>query len=388
MSKALIFVTFFLSLSLALIFPGQIKAQFETPENLDIKLSGMSVVNNTLMSKLEIDNPSGTVLKNVYYTATLTTNGASTRRTVDGQVEIATASGLLVNYSDSKPFNLEASSKTDQEIRLPFNETIPSGMYYLSVQLKDQNTQPLRFTTTEAFLNGQGKYLIIDTNSCVLKVNNRTFPTTQGALVKPNNAPIAECAVTNPSTDPITVRAKVDYAERAVVGFQKAVHEYSPKETITFNPGQTRTVSTLLPSISQPQVYDGLLYFIDSNSSEISTMTEFRWTIEGPSARIDYVNLDKEYYSQGSTAQVEVKALSSMDLYWRQNSNQGQGFSPQAGTSLINPKMVVLITSDGVQCGTSQVDLPPTTNDMVWPVQKISVPISKNCPNPKVEVKI
>ncbi len=52
---------------------------------------------------------------------------------------------------------------------------------------------------------------------------------------KPNTAPTAECTVTNPGTEPVTVRAKVDYAERFVVGFQKAVHEYSPKETNEIN---------------------------------------------------------------------------------------------------------------------------------------------------------
>jgi hypothetical protein len=346
MFKAFIFVTLFLNI--LFIKPSAVLAQFETPENLDIKLSGLAVVNKTLISKLEIENPSGTVLKNVYYTATLTTNGTTTRKTVEGQVEVATASGQLVNYSDSKPFTLEANSKTEQEIQLPFNEAIPSGMYYLSVQLKDQNTLPLRFTNTEAFLNGQGKYLVIDTNSCVLKVNNRSFPPSQGAVVKPNTAPIAECTVTNPSTESITVRAKVDYAERFVVGFQKDVHEYSPKETITFNPGQSRTISVVLPAIAKPQVYDGLLYLIDSNSSKISLMTSFRWTVEGQSARVEYVLLDKDYYSGGTIAKVEVKAHPSMDLYWRQNSSEGAGFSPQAGSDVNNPNLIYVTAESGL----------------------------------------
>jgi hypothetical protein len=132
MTKAFIFVTFFISLGLSLVFPSQIKAQFETPENLDIKLSELAVVNKTLISKLEIDNPSGKVLSNVYYSATLTTNGPSSKQLIDGKEVISTMSGMLVNYSDSEPFNIEATSKTEKEIKLPFTEAIPSGTYYLT----------------------------------------------------------------------------------------------------------------------------------------------------------------------------------------------------------------------------------------------------------------
>ena len=161
--------------------------------------------------------------------------------------------------------------------------------------------------------------------------------------------------IKNIGDEDIVVYPKTEWKEFFVYGRPSsgAKSEEKSSASMTFKKGETKLAEVYLPLAQKPQVYQALLSFEDKNGARMSFGAPFRWTIGGPSARVEKVSLAnplKNVYKKEKRS-LSVDYFGSMDLYWRNSNAQSAGLS---GLKML----AVLKDRNDEICGQKEADLP------------------------------
>lgn len=348
------------------------KSPSAIPISLSITVN--STNNNTIKGNLNFENGFLDTIPNLYYQVTLVPK--KTTENIGG----------IVAYTISKPIYTIKSQTTQS---LPFElislPNIPSGDYELQALVGTVSKPILINNSVTLTLTGNSTYFEVAADSCAVVSDNKSYDTNIAPPFNPQQAPVARCTLINTQNKTVVATQNVAYAVRTITANPEAdIKQIKNNTAISFRPNERKEVFFSLPALETPQVYSALAMLVDENNNPLSTNISFRWTVRGPSARISTVSLNNNYYQKGDTANVGVAVSSSMDIFWRENG------TPQEGTSLQQPQLQATITDEqGIVCGTKEHQLPTLEgNAMVWPIQTINVPITRECTNPKVEVKL
>ncbi|MFA5831244.1 MAG: hypothetical protein WC878_05435 [Candidatus Paceibacterota bacterium] len=275
-----------------------------------------------------------------------------------------------------------------ESIRKEITYTAPSylsGTYYLEVQIKNPDGRFLGTIPTDEFsLKGSGESILSDSSACFLTIDGdkniygdeNKYGVREGIDFLETETLVAHCALKHNFKTKTSVTPVFETHYRSVFG--KIVGTVKG-EAIELIPGKTFDFSANVPKMSEPQAYDAVLTFVDVAGKQVSSPVAFHYVLKGQSATINNIVLDKDYYAKGDTALVT--------LIW---SGPADGFpNSRLKPTAISKDTAFKISiqnSEDKSCIADFSKLVPLT--ISGGVEHLSLPITENCPNPVVSVKI
>lgn len=161
-------------------------------------------------------------------------------------------------------------------------------------------------------------YLLIKPNTCVLHVvgekGSPSYTINQGVDIDQNEIIEGSCAVQRKGSGTITVTPSFVTYQRTIFG-ERVIDSKDVQKTVTFTSNETKEVSFIVPKASAPQAYDAVLSLVPSNGIAISNNVPVHYVLRGPSATIQNVLIDKDYYAAGDSANVSVYWTGSADSF-------------------------------------------------------------------------
>jgi len=254
-----------------------------------------------------------------------------------------------------------------------------SGTYTLKLISKNEKALPLALMTIgEVTFNGSNQLIQIDPASCFLKVENEQvdnkYTLSQGVDISVSENLIGTCDVTSSfkvstNATPIFTTLYRDLFGREVSKTQQAV--------IVFNAGEKKTLNFKIPTEKNPQAYDAVLSFQDAQGNVISNQVKFHYVIQGESATLQNIRMDKDFYQAGDTANVK--------FFWSPSADNFPN-SRNQGTKSEKNELEVKITSNGNNC--SDPMKKEIGRDQGGLIIEFNIPIKKECVNPQFSASI
>lgn len=384
--KEVLFVVLFFIFSC--IIPLSVFAQ--TPPRssniVDVNMSVSDTTDYELKGTVNLDNKRSMGLDGVSLVISLLVPGKTITTTLGGQTISQTGESLLIDSIKTSPVYLGPGEKKRVDFMLKYPATIASGVYQLTANMVGPDGNSQGSGRHSLSLSGSGTFLDINLSTCkIIVAGNDTYQYFEGPNIDKDQTGLASCVVKNTTEKQISARMNFLYAVNSVPQNPTMTKSLSSQPLLTFAPGQEQTVNFIIPRDIPPQVYEGLFQMIDTAGQKISVNVPFRWIIVGPSASIMSVQLAKTYYAKGQKANVTIMPLPSADLSWRGLTKPSSSY----GTNLEDAKLDVTITDkDNVVCGKREQNLPSTKTEGNWNERIVSIPIERDCLNPKTTVRI
>ncbi len=270
------------------------------------KASVRSQVDNEITIAFDINNGVG-VQPQVIYAITLSQKGADGR-----YIPI-----------DTKVYGQDVLSLGEGEtVHREVVYTAPaflSGTYVVGIDSRNSNGLSFAFvnlTTQPVTLQGTGGHIAVDPDTCFLTVDGETsdkkYSLRQGVDVAANENLTAHCTLRNDFKTVQKITPVFETHYRTIFGKIVASDKL---DVLTLAPGATLKYATSIPKVKDPQAYDAVLSFLNTNNDSVSLPVTFHYVLRGASATIQNVNLDKDYYAGGSSAKVSFFWSGSADAF-------------------------------------------------------------------------
>lgn len=274
------------------------------------------------------------------------------------------------------------NSKTHREITYEAHQSL-TGTYALFVNAKNSDGLPLStaFAANIVFPgNGSIDTVDIIPKTCFMTISGEEgqphYTLTQGPDISFEENLIAQCDVVNNSDKVVEITPVYETYYRTIYG-EKVPHKGDLVIPITLQPREKRNVSLALPKATEPQAYDVKVSFV-GGALPSNTMT-FHYVLRGASATIQSFAFDKDNYIQGDVAKLLFLWSPSADGFDASRANKK--------TDISEVRLSIEITNvDGNECSAPIEQV--LDQSILIPRVEISVPITKDCKNPKASVAI
>jgi CARDB len=137
-----------------------------------------------------------------------------------------------------------------------------------------------------------------------------------------------------------------------------------------------------IPTPEKPQSYLTYVVFKNPEGTEVSNPITFRFVVQGESATVQNISLDKRAYTAGETAQVSVFTSGYADIFEGARGREMQTEEASAESLMVQ----VVLMSNGKAC--SAVQTKSLSEDGTNGFLDLSIPVIEDCPNPTAEVEI
>ena len=345
-SLSIVFI-FAFSLFLPLITHADLAPQINITE------SHLNSINkNQIQGEFTIENDEKYYLSDLNYEIKLLQGADSmTLRLIDVSVPTDT-------------FFVPTSGTVSKNFTYIYPQNIKSGKYTLLLQTITSSGTELGWKTMVIDLAGSNNFLNVDSTSAKITVGKNEATPLSGPSVSATDSAIGSFSVQNPG-DKITVVPQIRVFDRQVN--KPIVKQYSDAP-ITFNKGETKTVSLTMPKMDKPGSYLAEVKLFKDNQ-QVSGIQYFRWVLEGSGGKLIYVKADKDYYKAGDNINLTVQSVGPAD-----GSDLGTG-------------QVVVTASDknGKLIGTATKDV-ALNFDLITSI--ISIPVKSDITAPKINVKL
>ena len=254
---------------------------------------------------------------------------------------------------------------------------LPAGEYTLWVEAQTLSSLPLgsMMAANPITLTGTSSVsLELAPEDCVLYSKNdpeRTFLPEEGIDVAVDEALVLECHVSPSET--VQVTPVITQYYRSVFGKQVRQDTFPAQTLSAKNPTLTLTV----PVAKEPQAYFALLQLQDEQGKDLTTPLSFRYVLQGPSATVQNVVLDKRSYQKGDTAFLAVTWSLAADTF---SGARGKG-TPVEG-------QVKLTLTDGKGTVCADPYYAPFTAEQNAYHSTFSLAITHDCSNPVVAIDV
>jgi len=272
--------------------------------------------------------------------------------------------GMVDQKTDAQSFSLAPKENTTKQFEYALPASLPDGPVVFRIQLVTGRGEELAWFDYD--INVSRGVAFLDLSNNWILQDGKKMDAGGGIYYKIGDKVEVVFDAANNSGKSITGYYKVFNHIRnssgQLVGEEK-------KETVTMNAGQKKTITAVLPAATAPETYLSEVKFFDPKTNQpISNAVFFRWIISGENAKVLYVVPDKEAYSAGEKAQVQVDYTGSAD------------YSVSIGKGTIKTKIT---DSAGNEIGSASKDVELVSGKTI-----VEVPISKNVNNPKVVTTI
>ncbi|QQS61290.1 MAG: hypothetical protein IPN70_05400 [Candidatus Moraniibacteriota bacterium] len=195
-----------------------------------------------------------------------------------------------------------------------------SGEYTLSLFASNSSGRLLSLNTVgegKITLTSSKPFVFIERKSCKLSVKGeagKEYTLEQGLDVKKEETMLLTCGVKNNTKEKLTLIPTFKTFERN--SFGKPIEDIpASQEQFILNAGETKTLTLEVPLANIPQAYDTKLSFTNTENIPSNEIIS-HYVIQGKSATIGNLLLDKKSYTKGETANVELFWSGSADTFF------------------------------------------------------------------------
>ena len=271
-----------------------------------------------------------------------------------------------------------------EEIVLASNETISrtieytapaylSGEYFLWVKIQNAGGMfmEMKIIQQPVILNGDNQFVEIDPNSCRLFVSKEgqttfsiEYTAASGMIIDAQKEKLSGfCEVVNYTERQLTLSPFFEVYRQSIFSNEVKKHQ-SKIDEFQLGPNEQKTVLFTLPVDLSPQAYDVRVTLQDQGKL-VSDSAIFHYVVQGDSATIQNISLDKASYTKGGTAQVNLAWTGSADSALDSDSDDAvQNLTAN----------ITIQNGSGRLCGQKTVKL-----NQEKPLIKIDIPISATC---------
>jgi len=304
-------------------------------------------------------------------------SGASTSNVVYGvQITDMNSFGQPVVFEkvfDDK-LNLQDGLVTTKQVSVTLPDYLSGGYGVILKLSTDKGLELMKGLIGTIDLVKKKEFIEIIPASCYIVVSgeNQKYGLSAGVDIGKKESIVANCEFVSHFTSDVSVYPVFETKFRD--SFGALLNTTSLTENIiNLKSAESSKFSIIIPVQEKPQAYTALLKFKEGNDV-VSNEVGFHYVIQGVSATIQKVSLDKNYYRQGDAVKVNV--------FW---SGSADSFSGARGPSVNDDKtLVVSIDSNGTNC------IEPINKSLVGEKDlfELSAVSVISCVNPEVTVKI
>lgn len=213
----------------------------------------------------------------------------------------------------------ESLTLKEKELKpLTINYKVPgfvsNGNYKLVIVAENQNGLPLAYVPADITkdsiitIDNSSQYLSID--NCILTILNDASSTArytnkQGVDIMPNEKLVATCDVINKgSASENNIRLQLITHKRD--SFGDILSNNVMSEMISVKGNSTQSVTFIIPTLQNSQLYYIDTFYINSNAQKVSPSYSIYYSIHGSSATIKNLTMDKTSYKKGDTSKLNV----------------------------------------------------------------------------------
>jgi len=280
----------------------------------------------------------------------------------------------------------------DEELTLGINETVSKkitytppqflkGSYEVYMEMRNKDGLSLGYAYVgDVLLNGDGKYVYIDPNSCYVTIegggeDQKKYTLTQGVDVNEKENIIAHCDLDNRLEKAVAVTPSFASFYRSIFGDLLENKDLRP---ISLAQGEKISRTFVIPKMKEAQSYDAVLFLKNSQGTAVSNKVIFHYVIQGSSATVQNIKLDKQSYQKGETAKVSFAFTGSVDNF------AGSRAGVQEDFSIFHAKFKIS-NSDGSKCAD---EIERKIKHKGGGDFEFGMPIIATCKNPVLSVAI
>ncbi len=278
--------------------------------------------------------------------------------------------------------SLSANSQVHKEIiyQAPANL---NGEYTIFISSKNTNGFPLTLALVgKVVLSGDINAETIDIlpETCFLQVEGEKdlpkYTLLQGVDISDTENLIATCTLENNGTQQVKLTPKYETHYRTMYG-EIVPHVGGDTSPITLNPREKKNFSLILPKATKPQAYDVKVSLVGEGVSTNAVV--FHYVLQGVSATIQNIILDKDYYQKGEKAILSFMWTPSADSF--PESRAGSGTAIPVVSLTVN-----IVDADQKSCATELNQV--LSQDFENPMIEIPVSITASCVSPNAQVTL
>ncbi len=193
----------------------------------------------------------------------------------------------------------------------------------------------------------------------------------QGVDISSSESLIITCAIRNGFDKSIKVTPKFGTFYRNVFG-KEVEQTGGATSSVALKSGDNKLMSFILPKATNPQAYDVKFRLATEDGKTVSNTIIAHYVLQGASATIQNITLDKDIYYKGDTAKLMV--------FWSGSADGFMGSRVGTSTAIELPRFDIRINNfKGELCGELLNYQPISSVD-----KDIIVPIQRDCISPQV----
>lgn len=223
-------------------------------------------------------------------------------------------------------------------------------------------------------LNGNDQFIEIKNDTCYLTIkgenndNTKKYFPDEGVDISKEEKLMVNCKIKNNfSSNVKTIPNFITYY-RNIYG--ERVSEES-QSSIDVNSKEEKGVVFEIPIAKKSQAYDVVLFFSDKTGKIISNKVVFHYVLQGRSATVENLIMDKNYYQKGDMAELSFFWYSSADSFFGARVNRKSDSRENLD--------IVIKDNSGKECSDKKnIQLDPSQSFQVFQVE-----IKSDCVDPK-----
>ena len=216
----------------------------------------------------------------------------------------------------------------------------------------------------------------ISLSNCKLSVANQDYTLTQGVDLKKEEDLTLKCQGENLADKQLTVIPTFNTYLRSTYGSLVSL-SYPDPASLTFAPKEKKDLSINLPKANNPQAYDVVIFLKTQDDAPVSEKITVHYVLQGASATIQNVSLDKANYAKDDIAVVALFWTPSADGFL--DSRAGQGSTLSTVNAILS-----IVDSKGQACIAPLVqELSQEKNSFT-----LNAPIISNCDKSAATIKL
>ena len=288
-----------------------------------------------------------------------------------------------VVFADSKTYyNDKITIRKNEIIKKAITYKAPDflgGDFELWIKVKDQSGLVLALSVFEINLSGTGQYVEFG-NPCYLTVEGegeKKYSLNHGVDLKKDEKLFFECQASNALDEAITLAPNFEFYVRDYFG-EKLSAQPDENQKISFAGKENKLVKIQIPLPEKPQAYD-VKISLNQEQKIFSNPIFAHFVVAGASAAIVSASLDKNSYNNGDTAIISAILSPSAD-----------NFSGARNSKTVLNDTIIDVTfkdANGNSCA-EKYQYNWTKNSYPTPNVKLEVPITRDCFEPSVSLKM
>ncbi|MFA6047203.1 MAG: hypothetical protein WCV59_04535 [Parcubacteria group bacterium] len=383
MTKIKIFIV-----SLALLSSGAsfALAQEKTQAKPDIKVPPADQIEKSVQEIATV---------NIYNTKLVSQDGNRLKISFDLNNQKKIQPGIKYAVTLTKEENgnqiVVAEKIYDETLTLGPGETVKKEVEYLApkyldgkfqIWVRSQSDKGLLLALGEAgdinLTGDKNNFVGIAPESCYLNIEGDSAKTKytilQGVDIAQNENLILNCEMKSNFSTEINVTPNFKTYERTTFG---KLLESKNGNQLVFAANEKKSVAITLPKVQKPQAYDLVMTLFDSQKAEISSPLRIHYVLQGASATISGVQLDKDYYVASDTAVASVVWSGSADVF-----TDSRGGQKELNQLFLE---AAINNSSGNACSEVHKE---TLDAASSGMTKVSIPITSDCADPNIQLAI